>query len=273
MFELAKWYMDCTTPRGDLCIAYWGRLRIGPVGLSYASVLEMAGEGPAVERHAIGGCGEPLVRGDAVGIAWEKLRLRARWEAEADPIAGTLLDGAEGRVAWRCLAPRAEVELISGGGEAGGERRYVGEGYVEKLEMTALPWRLPIRVLRWGRAIAGRWCAVWIEWEGPRPRRDLWVNGEHADGAQIGDRALGGVVRGERVRIELGGSRVIREGPIGSTALAGVLAAPGVRSVVPGSILEMRESKWVSRATVAAGSGDAHGGWAIHERVEFGGVT
>lgn len=264
---MTKWYLDCTTPCGELCIVYWGRVQIAGLAMTYASVLEVGRGGERRERRTLLGGAEPQVHADRVGVEISRLGVRGRWMAEADAIDVDLLRTEQGRVRWGCVAPRAEVEVVVG------DSTYLGEGYVERMEMTVAPWRLPIDVLRWGRVIAGETNVVWIRWEGSRPRTDAWVNGTLDPAAVIED----GEVRAGGVRVAMGegegghggARRVVRSGAIGATALRDI---PGLSAVVPAPLLEAREEKWVSRAVV---SGEIGGrvvrreGWAVHERVEF----
>ncbi|MCK6476386.1 MAG: hypothetical protein L6Q35_06105 [Phycisphaerales bacterium] len=269
MFAMTKWYLDCTTPAGEACIVYWGRVHVAGVGVSYASVLELpAGAARAEERRTLLGCAEPVIDGERTGVLLDRLGVRGRWMAEADPVSAELLRSGDGSVRWRCLAPRAEAEVIVG------EKTYLGEGYVEQLEMTVAPWKLPVRSLRWGRAIAGGVSAVWIQWEGPCPRSDAWVNGIHDAHAVIGDDEIAAcgvrIGLGKGAGGGLGVRRVVREGALGATALSGITA---LRAVVPAAMLDASEIKWVSRARAR---GEVKGravegeGWAVHERVELG---
>lgn len=264
MFNLTKWYLDCTDELGNSAIIYWGRLQLGALDLSYASVLGIPMGAPCTEfRSILPSPGPALTRRKGVdGVHMESIALdvEGHWIPQADPIKATLLERPDGRIQWTCIAPQARVDLRVQG------KKLQGVGYVERLDMTLAPWKMPFRVLRWGRAIAARRSAVWIDWEGDYPRHDLWTNGTHCEHACISDDR----VQSQDFSIELDRSRVIREGPIGSTALARI---PGLRSVAPASLLDSREHKWLSRAAFCGGSRDGASGWAIHERVDFGEAT
>jgi hypothetical protein len=59
-----------------------------------------------------------------------------------------LLDSPDGVVDWHCELPRAAVRLRAG------DDVLEGIGYVERLELSLLPWRIPAREIRWGRFLA-----------------------------------------------------------------------------------------------------------------------
>jgi hypothetical protein len=138
-----------------------------------------------------------------------------------------------------------------------------GLGYVERLDMTLPPWRLPIRELRWGRFLADGVGVVWIEWRGSRPLALVVVDGSVVDGAEVGDDA----VAWRAGRLELEPGAVLREGTLATTALARV--AP-VRWLAPRAVRELHESKRLRRGRMVGGDGPVATGWAIDELVRFG---
>jgi hypothetical protein len=139
-----------------------------------------------------------------------------------------------------------------------------GLGYVERMDLTLRPWRLPIRDLRWGRFLSDGIGVVWIEWRGPRPLTLLSVNGTAVDGAHLGDDAVawpGGL-------LEMEPGAVLREGALGTTALARV---PLGRLLAPHSMRETYECKRLRRGRLVGADGRMETGWAIDEVVHFGG--
>jgi hypothetical protein len=67
-------------------------------------------------------------------------------------------------------------------------------------------------------------------------------------------------------RLVMDQSLLMRDGPLGTTALA---AIPGVRSTYPGRLLQVTETKWRSRARLEKQGEQAAAGWAIHEVVRW----
>jgi hypothetical protein len=253
VFSLRKWYLDCVADSGELCIAYRAELAIGTARLSTASLLRFDEQRASRSRWTVRSCPEPS--GDGV-LSWEAaaLDLSARFEARDPPCAATLLDGADGRVRWRCTHPRAAVEMRIAG------EVLRGTGYAEVLDLTVPPWKLPIDELRWGRLLTASHGVVWIEWRGSHPQRLVFVDGRSVAG-ELDEHG----VRSETARAVLHEARVLRRGRIGDTVLS---AVPGLEQLVPGRILGLEETKWRSRGTLQIGSSEEQG-WAIHELVRW----
>ena len=80
------------------------------------------------------------------------------------------------------------------------------------------------------------------------------------------------VLEDEKIKFENGAlltmdrSLVIRDGPLGTTALSGI---PGVNKTFPARILQVNECKWRSRARLQSPNGTAVEGWVIHEKVSW----
>jgi hypothetical protein len=132
-------------------------------------------------------------------------------------------------------------------------------GYAEVLETDIPPWQLPINELRWGRAIGASSSVVWIDWRGSVPLTLILLDGEPVDGS-VDDRRVAFADRS----ITLTPTRLLRDGPIGTTALASI---PGLSSWAPAAILAAHETKWFSSA--ACTGPPPFAGRAIHEVVRF----
>jgi hypothetical protein len=254
MFHLRKWYLDVVDADGRALIAYWARLRWGPLDVRYAATLTTAGAG--MDEHTTLRAGrEPEATAD--GLAWTcpRLGLRGTWRRRLDAVRIPLLDTPGQTIDWHCHLPAGEAEVTVGG------TTLRGAGYGECLTMTLPPWRLPCATLRWGRAVGARRSLVWIAWAGgAHPRRWLVAEGiPHADAT--------GACGEERVALPAGDAlalaepRVLRDGELGAV----VAAVPGLALLIPRRLRRARETKWLSRARWA--DGDA--GWAIHEVVRW----
>ena len=253
MFSLRKWYLDCVSKSGDVCIAYRAELKLGAVELLASGVLRFDGRGGLRTRWTARSCPEPA--GDEV-LTWEApaLGVTARFERLDPPCQATLLDGPEGTVRWSCLHPRAEVEMWLAG------EQLRGAGYAEILELTVPPWKLPIEELRWGRLLTPSHGLVWIEWQGSHPQRVVLLDGRPVPG-ELEEEGL----RAGASRARLREPRVIRSGRIGEIVLA---VAPALEQIVPGRVLGLAETKWLSRGALRVGSSEEEG-WAIHELVRW----
>lgn len=251
-FKLSKWYFDCVTSSGDISLAYSAQANWAGVHLHYSSLLETTGE-RVHARHSLRAQDSPKVASDAIFWHSSTLGATGAWEADALALRHTLLRTEEGSVEWNCLAPRAHAKM--------GNR--AGLGYVEHLEMTIAPWKLPIEELLWGRFHGGQDWIVWIDWRGSLPQRVVYRNGESVVARSVGDAKIefqdGSVLTMDR-------SAVIRNGPLGHTVLS---AIPGIRKTLPARVLQVQECKWRSRARLERVGEPIVEGWAVHERVSW----
>lgn len=251
-FELSKWYLDCVTDQGDVSIAYTGAVNWGPIGLRYSNFLESTAE-IITAKHSLRRQAEPKI--DDGSLRWRSgaLQIEGEWQARSHEIDETIFATDAGYVRWHCLMPHACARLH--------HRR--GFGYAEHLNMTIAPWRLPIRTLRWGRFAAASDSVVWIDWLGGFTRRLVYRNGRMAQSSLLED---GRIEFPDGARLSMDRSLVLREGPLGTTALS---AIPGIRDTFPARLLKVNECKWRSRARFVRPGMAAVEGWAIHERVDW----
>jgi hypothetical protein len=152
--------------------------------------------------------------------------------------------------------PRARATL------ALGERRLTGWGYVEHLDLTLRPWRLPIDELRWGRFASAAGGIVWIHWLGAHPLSLVLVNGREVTDTQISESAI----RWRGGSLHLLPGRTLRRGPLGSTVLR---SAPLLNAMAPRAARALDEHKIVSRAELSLSGAPVSSGWSIHESVRF----
>lgn len=253
--SLTKWYLDVTCDDGSCVIGYAATLDLEGWSLAYASLLE-APEGSAARVESTLRAA-PFPTEDGASYVWSapELAARGRWEPLDAPVSATLLQTEEGAVRWDCRAPRARASVDVGG------RRYEGLGYVEVLSVGIAPWRLPLRELRWGRALSEDRSAVWIDWRADaHHRRWLWIDGRPADLGSVTEEGLfapDGTPLGRFVD-----NRVLRSGAVGSTALS--ILGRAARDRLPARALLLDETKWCARSL-----GLGAPGRCIHEVVLF----
>ncbi len=137
-----------------------------------------------------------------------------------------------------------------------------GLGYVERLEMTIAPWKLPIDELRWGRFLSDSDSLVWIDWKGSHSCRIVLQNGILSSATNIGD---GEITLSGNSSLRIAEGDLLRKGALGKTALAII---PGLKRLFPSKILNVQECKWRSRAELRCAD-SCSSGWAIHEVVKW----
>jgi hypothetical protein len=258
-FHLSKWYLDCVDADGTVFIGYSARLQLGPLPLYYSSSL-LEGNGKALERRSYRRVEDP-VTDDRRNVRWrlDRLGIGGDWNPLSVPVERVLYSGSEGTVLWRCHAPRAQASVTSGGGVT-----IEGLGYVEQLVLTAPPWKLPVRSLRWGRFLSPNHELIWICWEGDHalqvvtydqlvlPRAAL-----HEDGVDMPcvDQQLEWCETRE----------ILRRPVLGSAWPLRVMA----RVAGGKSGFDLLEERWLSRGTLTGRGIDPESGWVLHERVTW----
>jgi len=245
MFELSKWYGDCISECGEARIAYSADLRYGPVELSYSSLLD----GDRAEHFLRSG----RVADSERGLCWDGPGVSADWIRQDAPLQATVFESKEGSVVWNCVMPKGRA-CING---------IRGLGYAEHLRITVVPWKLPIRTLRWGRFLTPDTTLIWIDWQGEHTVRIVFLNGERIEAGTIDD---GGLILDNGARICFHDAQVVRRGSVGSTVLA---AVPGINTIAPARMLLVDECKWKSRARMEAPGQAVREGWCIHEAVTW----
>lgn len=258
MFSLSKWYLDCVTDAGDTSIAYTGEVVWGKIRLHYTNLLESADETRVSERHSLRKQRQPEIKDGVLSWQADTIGTRGEWKLESGgrsetEIRETILRSELGSIEWHCLAPKATTQL--------GKRS--GFGYAEHLTMNIPPWKLLLKRLRWGRFIGDSHWVVWIDWQGEYSRRIVYADGAALNATVMEDDRM---ELSNGARLSMDRSFVLRDGPLGTTALSRI---PGIQKMFPARLLQTQECKWRSRACLQLPGRLPVEGWAIHERVEW----
>lgn len=256
-FSLTKWYMDLITPEGSVFIGYAATLRWRTISCRYFSILTRNSQNGIHADTSLSLESLPSIAGSHLIWTCRSLRLQAEWIIQDPPVSHTLLDRAEGTVSWSYWLASARSWA-----QHGNSPRMEGLGYVERLDLSILPWRIPIDELQWGRFLGGTDSVVWLRWKGEDPILLLYHNLQRVAEPDIRDSSL---EWDQRKRLQLTGSTALRNGEPLSTRL---LKIPGISAVVPQKLLKAREFKWLSRGTFQEANRTVEG-WAIHESVHF----
>ncbi len=255
-FLLTKWYMDCVAENGDAAVVYVADLRWNKLSMHYESLLTIV-EG---RLHCVSSLRKghpPLVDRDTITLTLPHLGIAGTWRALRTPVRRDVFEGEEGGIDWHCRQPMARVDL-----SLQGKTRITGLGYAECLNLSVVPWKLPVEELHWGRFLSEEHALVWIDWRGPRPWQTLIHNGD--------ERKIQSLTEAEMLfapvsSLELDRGLVLRSGQLGHTVFAGISR---LAKLLPRNMLAVEECKWRSRGVLQAASGNASG-WAIHEIVKW----
>lgn len=255
MFDLSKWYADCISDRGDVFIAYVAELQWRKASISYSNCLELRdGQEPRRSYSLMKG-ERPVV--ETGRFAWNSPRLgvSGEWNSRVASFRERVFSSEEGSVEWNCLQPIAQARISVQRGPP-----VEGYGYAENLRLTIAPWRMPIDELRWGRFLSDGEAIVWIDWKGSFCTTIVYRNGARVQADRIADDVI---VLGQD-RLEFDRGSVLRQGPLGSTALS---ALGGI--LLPKRMLRVDECKWRSRVVFHRQGQTEVRGWAIHEVVRW----
>ena len=256
-FHLVKWYLDLVTDEGEVLIGYAADLRWGALRLRYAATLSGRAPGPFRGATHLLGVRLPEARDGVVRWRVGARGPRGEWTAVRAGPERVLLDGPEGEVRWSCLHAASAGRARTARGP-----ELQGRGYVERLELTIPPWRLPLHELRWGRFVSDGAALAWIEWRGPRPLRLVLRDGQPVEPASVSDDEV--TAAGSTLR--LSDPVTLRDGELGLTVLRPL---PLLRRALPAAMLGTRETKWLSRGELQQPDGRRARGWALHELVRF----
>lgn len=257
-FLLSKWYLDCVAEDGAAFIGYAAALRWKVLSLHYSSILVRSRGGDIQTETSLTREALPQRVGSNINWTSRALHLEADWIGRSRPAERKLYSTSDGEIQWSCLLPMADA-LVN-------IRKLPtirGLGYVEHMTMNVVPWRLPIKELRWGRFLNGNDALVWIDWQGAMPKTILFHNGAEVDAPRISDDELSGA--GE-LHLSLIKKDILRSGPLLSTTLSKI---PGINGLFPDAILQMHECKWLSKGELLMRNQSRPSGWALHELVTF----
>lgn len=258
-FLLKKWYLDCVAENGDAAILYVAILQWRTLSLAYAGLLTISGDNVASD-FSLRDTAEPESVAERIRLCLPSLHAEGSWIARRAPIRRTIYENEHGKVEWHCLQPMAEVDLL-----LRADVRIHGLGYAECLTLSLLPWHLPLSHLQWGRYLSDEDAMVWIDWQGPVPKRVIVHNGEERQADSIDESHL--AFSSPDGRLELDRGLVLRHGRLGDTVLSKISLLAGL---LPKKMLTVDECKWRSRATLRT-TNAMSSGWAIHEVVQWNG--
>jgi len=257
-FELSKWYADTVTDQGDAAILYQAELRLGGLPIPYQSLLLKQGTGPTSVQSSLRRTPPPSVTAESIYWHSSEWQSTGLWNNLGVAHHENLFESPSGSLEWSCLAPRAAASLQIGSPAT----HLQGWGYVEHLRLTIPPWRLPIRRLRWGRFLNAIDALLWIDWTGPYNKQVVYFNGTPIPAQSITDDEI--VLASATLHLDE--KQILRDGLLGATALS-IFSKLG--DLFPTSVLNMRECKWLTRATLRRPGLPDSTGFAIHEVVEW----
>lgn len=242
---LEKWYGDVFYG-GELHIFYRANLTLGPVAIGYRGCL--SNERRTVSRISLGGIPMPCVGHDS--LIWpEEDGTNFIWNnAAARPIE--LWRDRDKTITWDPIVLNGK--LVHNG----------ARGYAERLKMNFAPWRLGLKLLKWGRFCGEHHSLTWIEWRGSFPLRLALLN---AQPVTLNEATRNGV-RTSSATLHFRSSRALINETIGTGALKGwsLPVGRGARALLRGT-----ETKWLAEANLEIAGLPPDAGHAVFEEVSW----
>lgn len=257
MFHLVKRYLDAIDAEGNSWIVYVAHLKIGPIRLSFSSVLFADQDGEATEESSLQKVNLPEI-GPVMKIQNAGLRIEGTWTKNQSGFEKNLWQDEHGKILnWQCHQPSADVQLTFKG------RHFVAKGYAETLTLPFSPLKLPLELLRWGRFISGDLSIIWIQWKGKHPLNRVWMNGSkiidaiHSESGFTFD-------SGSR-KIEFLNPIIIRNGMLGTV----IQKYPLLKYLFPKNLLRSEELKLKSETLYSSRDEMPVKGWSLYETVQI----
>jgi hypothetical protein len=188
--SLEKWYVDALFEDGAVLLVYLVRLHFFGVRMARVTA-ELFHEGRVVRGDAPASSiegGRDRLRFGAASIDGDRLRFSTpglegdlvyRPRHEPFTLRDPFVADRDRALTWRVEIPDADVEGTLCW--PGGKRAVRARGYRDRVHFDIHPWRFPIERLVWGRAVAGRHAATWVEAETARGRiAERWASSDDA---------------------------------------------------------------------------------------------
>lgn len=252
--HLEKWYADWVDHLGQPHILYLARLRVGPALLGYGATLGQQQHARArmlwCDKHM------PLPRVDAQSVHWPAAANHGplQWCAAHRHSPHILWQQQAGRVVWEPIVRNGWVHSQNG--------QCLGRGYVERLVLDVAPWKLGLRILKWGRFCGARHSLIWIEWQGSHPLQLALLDGCEESLHSV-DRLQ---VCTATARLEMHAVQPIVHESLGTGALQQL---GNWRRLARPAFLQGVENKWVAQAQLHVHGQVADSGHVIYEEVQW----
>ena len=261
-FYLDKWFLDFVSDNGEAMIFYSAKLSWIGFTVGYTSWINYHPEsGTKVNSH-FGNSQLPIRKEKLIYWGDSKYEIDGQWIEKAAPIESKIYNSDNGYLEWKCYQPVSEVNLSINGKEL------KGTGYAERLILTAYPWLIPMKELRWGRSHTANNTLVWIELREEKHLQWVWLNGEKLHNCIIEDHIISS--KEKDFILNLDRSVILEsENKILNVVTRLINFLPGFKKLIPISFLMAKSYKWLSKCDFKERNKLIQKGYAIHEWVDF----
>jgi hypothetical protein len=261
-FHLGKWFLDLVGTNGAVMIFYAAKLTWHGWSASYTSWLQYSPGCGVSLKSRFRDVQMPQIDDNAITWKDTKFGISGKWKSSAKMVEARIFDSEEGFLDWKCFQPASTVQLSING------NILEGRGYAEQLILTALPWKIPMDELRWGRFGSDENNMVWIEMKANEKRQWLWLNGEKIENCIIEDEQIR--LPDKKLVLNLDRSVILESEKKIYTVVDKLRRyIPGFNKIMPLNFLMADEFKWLSTGELQANYETVSTGMAIHELVDF----
>ena len=250
--------MDGVDAAGRVVIAYWARLSLRELNVTWHALSEYDVEGGARRTSSLAPVPPPSRRGGRISWRSDALPVSLHMDVEDAPHERMLLETPNGIVHWRGETMAAEMHLVRAG-----QATFCGLGYCECLTLSLPPWTLPIDAVDWGHWIAAD-CSrssTWFRWRGDHPLTLVVEDGRGLTHATVD----GTRISPATALLDLSPARQLERRHLGEI----LTPIPLLSRVVPASLLRLEEAKWLGRGVRRDSDGTRREGWAVFEAVHL----
>ena len=121
-------------------ILYCGIAKWRAITIRYTSLLEASFGKRASVRYSLKKSPMPVEKNATIHWQSDALGIIGTWERLDPPFETKIFESTEGAIKWQCLHPKSRAAV-----NLGCEKVVRGLGYVERVDMTLPPWKLPIQ--------------------------------------------------------------------------------------------------------------------------------
>ncbi|MGE5499606.1 MAG: hypothetical protein ACM3Q2_16125 [Syntrophothermus sp.] len=258
-FFLSKWYADLTDAFGNLFIVYIGYIKYGRLNISYSSFLRQTADGKSREAYSLKKYEQPRITADSFFWKSDELGLEMIYFQDGTSAKKDIYTSPEGCIKWHCLQTRSKCEIT-----AGTKETFKGTGYVEKVEMTLKPWKLPFNCLRWGRLITDTNSVIWIDYKGSNSLSLMLMDESEYRDAVFGEEKIS--FNGGNDMIVFSNPSDIKNGEIISSTFSKI---PLINKIIPPGLLKIHEHKMAAEGELFCRQNKTGRGRAIYEVVRW----
>jgi hypothetical protein len=251
-FRLEKWYCDVTDDSNRGFIGYGARLQWKSIQINYLGYTFLNAKGEINNKNVFVKTSVPEISDE--NMIWNSSAFQLSMKRIDFGIGEILLKDGTKEILWHCFFPKSIAQIRIG------SESFNGFGYAERINLSYLPWNLPIQQLIWGRFLSDDFTLIWIKWIGPIPKSIVYFNGVKIPEVTINEFQISFM----DYILMLLNPLELRAGTLLSNVFSKV---PWIAGMFPTSIMQLTERKWLSHGLLRKNGLEISTGNSVHELV------